>query len=124
LILYCDEDVGTRVPKALKLVGLRALSAVAAGTNSEPDIQWLARVGTKRWPGLSCNKNMPNVPEERDAIVNHAVGIVFLFSGNLHPKEKLLLVLRKWTWLEQVDLTERRPFAYFLYDTGQTRKAL
>ncbi|MFC1976895.1 hypothetical protein ACFLWS_01300 [Chloroflexota bacterium] len=78
MILYSDEDVGTKVPRALKLVGLRAVSAVSKGAVSEPDIQWLERVGIKGWLGISCNKAMLNVPEERDAIIDNEVGIVFL----------------------------------------------
>lgn len=124
MILYCDEDVGTRVPRALKLVDLKVVSAVSRGEVSEPDIQWLERVGEKRWLGVSCNKNILSVPEERDAIINNDVGIIFFNSGNLHPKEKLLLILRKWLWMEKIDETEKRPFAFILYNTGQTRKAL
>lgn len=124
MILYSDEDVGTRVPKALKLVGLKVVSAVSKGAVSEPDIQWLERVGKKGWLGLSCNKNILNVPEERDAIINNNVGIVFVTSGNLHPKDKLLLILRKWQWMETLNEIENRPFAYYLYATGRTRKVL
>ncbi len=124
MILYCDEDVGTKVPRALKLVGLRVIFAVSKGGTSEPDIQWLARAGKKGWLGFSCNKNILNVPEENDTIISNNVGIVFLTSGNLHPKEKLLLVLRKWEWLETVDATEKKPFAFYLSPSGQTRKVL
>jgi len=95
LILYSDEDVGTRVPRALKLVGLKVISAVSKGAVSEPDIQWLERIGKKGWLGISCNKNILDVPEERDTIIQNKVGIVFITSGELHPKEKLSLILRK-----------------------------
>jgi hypothetical protein len=124
LILYCDEDVGTKVPRALKLVGLRVISAVSKGATSEPDIQWLTRVGKKGWLGLSSNKNILNVPEENDAIISNKVGIVFLTSGNMHPKDKLLLLLRKWEWMEMIDSTENKPFAFYLSPAGKTRKAL
>ncbi len=124
MILYCDEDVGTKVPRALKLVGLRAISAVSRKAVSEPDIQWLDRAGNKGWLGLSCNKDILNVPEEHDAIINNNVGIVFFTTGNIHPKDKLLLILRKWHWLEMIDEKESRPFAFYLYRTGQTRKVL
>lgn len=124
MILYSDEDVGTRVPKALKLVGLGAVSAVSKRGVSETDIQWLKRVGGKGWLGLSCNKDILNVPEERDAIIKNNVGIVFITSGNLHPKDKLLLILRKWQWMEAINETENRPFAFYLYMNGQTRKVL
>jgi hypothetical protein len=124
MLLYCDEDVGTKVPNALKLVGLKAVSAVSKGAISEPDIQWLERVGQKGWLGLSCNKNILNVLEERDTILRNNVGIVFLTSGNLHPKDKLLLILRKRRWIETICETTVKPFAFFLYPNGQTRKML
>jgi hypothetical protein len=79
--------VGTRVPKALKLLGLQVVYAVGSGAASEPDIQWLARAGKKGWLGLSCNKNILDVPEEKDTIILNNVGIVFITSGNLHPKD-------------------------------------
>lgn len=124
MILYSDEDVGTRVPRALKLVGLKVVSAVSKGAVSEPDVQWIWRVGKKGWLGLSCNKDIIHVPEERDAIINSKAGIVFITSGNLHPRDKLLLILRKWQWLEKIDATEERPFAFYLYTIGQPRKVL
>jgi hypothetical protein len=124
LILYCDEDAGTRVPKALKIVGLHAVSAVSSGAISEPDIQWLARIGKKGWLGISCNKNILDVPEERDSIVQNHVGIVFVTSGNLSPKDKLLLISQKWKWLETIELSEIRPFAFYLYPHGKTKKVL
>lgn len=124
MILYCDEDVGTKVPRALKLVGLRVISAVSRGMTSEPDIQWLIRVGKKGWLGLSCNKNILNVPEENDAIISNNVGIIFLTSGNLHPKDKLFLILRKWEWMEKIDSTENKPFAFYLYPNGLIKKVL
>ena len=68
--------MGTKVPRALKLVGLRAISAVSKRAVSEPDIQWLDRVGKKGWLGLSCNKDILNVPEEHDAIINNKVCLI------------------------------------------------
>ena len=59
---------------------LRAISAVSKRAVSESDIQWLECFGKKRWLGLSCNKDILNVPEEYDAIV----GIAFFAAGNLH----------------------------------------
>lgn len=124
MILYSDEDVGTRVPNALKLVGCSVVSAVSKRAVSEPDVQWLERVRKKGWLGLSCNKNILRVPEERDAIISNKVGIVFINEEALHPKDKLLLLLRKWEWMKDVDSSEERPFAYFLYTNGSAKKVL
>jgi hypothetical protein len=124
LILYCDEDVGTKVPNALKIVGLQVISAVSRRATSEPDIQWLARAGKKGWLGLSCNKDILNVPEEKDSIILNKTGIVFFTTGDLHPKDKLYLLLRKWKWLEMIDTTMNRPFAFFLSPSGHVKQML
>ena len=124
MITYTDENVGIKVPKALKLVGLRTIPAISKGGVGEPDIQWLERVGKKGWLGVSCNKNMLNVPEERDAIINNNVGIVFFNSGNLHPRELLYLILRKLAWMEGIDANVVRPFAFLLYNNGLVKKVL
>ena len=48
------------------------------------------------------------------------VGIVYLTSGQENRHNTLLLLLRKWYWLELVDQTVPRPFAYFMTPNGRT----
>jgi len=125
MILLCDEDIGTRVPKALKLVRLRAISFLESGFGlHRPDVEWLKLVGQKGWLVFSCNKKMLEVPVERDTIIAEKVGIVFLTSGNEYLAQMLRLILVKWKWLEKVDQTITRPFAYFLYPNGGVRRVL
>jgi hypothetical protein len=125
VILVCDEDVGTRVPNALKLVGLNVLSFRETGLPlSTPDVQWLTEAGRRGWLVFSCNKRMLDVPVERDTIIRERVGIVFLTSGQERLPNTLRLILAKWEWLELIDQTVPRPFAHYLYPNGRTTRVL
>ena len=65
---------------------------------------------------------MLKVPDEHDTIVREKVGIIFLTNGEEHIDKVLRLLLVKWAWLKYLDENEQRPFAYFLYPTGQYKK--
>lgn len=124
MILFCDEDIGSRVPKALQLVGLNVIPSVQQGWLGKKDRVWLPEVGRNGWLAFSCNKRMLRVPEERDIIIREKVGIVFLTSGEERLPNTLRLLLNKWSWLEHIDQAVPRPFAFFLYPNGQVRKKL
>ena len=65
MIPYFDEDVGSKVPKALKILGLRAiLGCTKRGGKGQNDIEYLTRVGQKGWLAISINKEMLNVQRE------------------------------------------------------------
>lgn len=89
MILLCDEDIGTNVPKALHLVrrvhnkkwSYRTISIVQRGWQSWKDPQWLKIAGEKHWLVFSSNKRMLQVPEEVETIITEKVGIVYLTSG-------------------------------------------
>lgn len=126
MILLCDEDVGVRVPKALKLVGIKNVKSMVDSSFGlgKHDVEWLRGVGERGWLAFSCNKRMLDVPVERDTIIVEKVGIVFLTSGQEYLKQVLRLLLNKWERLEFIDQTISRPFAYYLYPYGRTEKVL
>lgn len=124
MILVCDEDVGSRIPTALKLVGLSCNSAKDVGLLGVPDVKWLTVAGRQGWLVFSCNKRMLQVPAEQQAIIRENVGIVFLTSGQEYLPNTLRLILSKWAWLELIDSTIPRPFAYYLYPRGRTKRVL
>jgi len=119
LILLCDEDVGTGIPKALDLVGCETKSLRGLEWAGKPDTWWLAQAGQNRWLVLSCNKKMLKVPNERDTIVLEKVGVVFLTSGQEYSRAVLRLLLSKWDTLELLWNKLERPFAYFLSPNGR-----
>lgn len=123
MIPYFDENMGSRVPGALKTLGLRVIPGVkkqhGGGQN---DIQYLTRAGQKGWLAISANKDMLNVKDEKDTIIAEKVGILFITEGQMKRPELMLLLLKKWHWLETIDKDEQRPFAFYLYPSGRTKK--
>lgn len=118
MILLCDEDVGTGVPKALKLVGCNAMSLHGLHMDGQPDTEWLTKAGQNHWLVFSCNKKILKVPIERDTIIREKVGIVFLINGSEYSRKVLRLLLGKWDTLELLWNTTDKPFARFLSPRG------
>ena len=113
--LFCDEDVGKGVPTSLDAVNFEAKALVSLGWGGKPDTWWLEQVGTKGWLVFSCNKKMLEVPSEREAIIRHKVGIIFMTNGEEYPHVMLLALLRNWDTIRLLDETTVRPFARFLH---------
>lgn len=119
MILLCDEDVGTGIPKALNLVGYETRYLHNLGLAGKPDTVWLAIAGHRGWLVFSYNKRMLKVPSERDTIIREKVGIVFLTTGTEYIAAVLKLLLSKWNVLELLWDTVERPFARFLSPNGR-----
>ena len=119
MILLCDEDVGTGVPRALALVNYAAPALYDCGLSGTPDVDWLKVAGTGGLLVFSRNKRMLKVPQERATIIAENVGIVFLTSGEESPARMLRLLLNRWDVLDFLDRKEPRPFARFLSPNGQ-----
>ena len=123
MIPYFDENMGGSVPKALKILGLRAIPGVSKRYGAgQDDIEYLGRAGQRNWLAISANKHMLDVQEERNAILTGQVGIVFMTDGQMKRPALMLLLLKKWQWLEKIDKEELRPFAFYLYPSGKIRK--
>ena len=119
MILLCDEDIGTHVPRALTLVERDARSLFQMGWQGTADTWWLTKAGRLGWLVFSANKKMLRVPIERETIQRERVGIVFLTTGEEQLARQLWLLLVKWPWLEDIDCNLPRPFARFLSPTGR-----
>ena len=119
MILLCDEDIGTGVPKALSLVECKAKSLYGLHLAGKPDEFWLAKAGQKGWLVFSENKKILKVPSERETVIHEKVGIVFLTSGSEYNRKVLKLLLTKWDTLELLWTTVERPFVRFLSPNGR-----
>jgi hypothetical protein len=86
---------------------------------NKPDTWWLAEAGDRGWLVISRNHKQLIVPDERAAIIDHKVGVVYLTSGHADPAVMLRLLLKKWEWLEVADATLERPFARFFSPEGR-----
>ena len=119
MILLCDEDVGTSIPKALHLVDCETRYMRELGWAGRPDVEWLAEAGQNEWLVFSYNKKILKVPSEREAIIHNKVGIIFLTNGTEYTRTVLRLLLTKWDTFELLWTTVERPFARFLSPNGR-----
>ena len=119
MILLCDEDVGTGIPRALKLVGCETRYLYRLGLAGKPDPVWLAKAGQNGWLVFSYNKKILKVPNERETIIREKVGIIFLTNGTEYNRKVLRLLLTKWDIFELLWSTVERPFARFLSPNGR-----
>ena len=119
MILFCDEDVGTGIPKALNLVGCETQYIHNLRLDGKPDVEWLTLAGQNEWLAFSYNKKILKVPIERDTVIREKVGIVFFTNGTEYNRNVLKVLLSKWDTLELLWLTVERPFARFLSPNGR-----
>lgn len=68
-MLLCDEDIGRRVPQAMRLVGHEVISLTSSRWPGTEDVIWLSRAGKEGWLVFSCNKHQLEVEEERDTLL-------------------------------------------------------
>lgn len=128
MILFFDEDVGSRLPRAVALIRLPGATVEYPGRPYGPlplgakDSEWLPRAGEGRWLVFSCNYHMLEVEAEFALIIQHKVGIVFAKSGSYQTWELMRMLIERWDWLRQLDDGEPRPFAYFAGLKGKPQR--
>lgn len=106
------------MPRALKAVGYPAESLKSVGWLGKPDHWWLAQAGDNGWIVFSCNKKQLVVATERQVILDHRVGVVYLTNGEESPALMLKVLLNRWEKLELLVATTPKPFARFLSPRG------
>ena len=129
--LFFDEDMGSGVPKALydlNLDGVSVLWAVKvfrkrrrAGEKISDEI-WIPFAGQAVSLAISANRAILESDPQRELLIEHNVGSVFMASGEYSNFDTMKLLLRKWGWLNAIHLNEPRPFAYIVNLAGRTRK--
>lgn len=115
--LFFDEDMGSRIPKAVKSLEAPCESVVYP-SNYDPirlgtkDPEWLPWVGENGYLAISTNRHILEMPSEFELIPRYSVGIIFLDYGSYRLWEVMSWIIRRWEWLELVDRTIPRPFVY------------
>ncbi len=115
------------MPEALRAVGLKADyvsnkfrgRGIVKGTRDE---LWLPYVGRSGMLLFSCNKAILETEAELEIYMRENVGGVFLTTGRERKVDVLLLLLKRWSWLEEVNRETSRPFAYMVTISGRWRK--
>ena len=120
--LFFDEDMGAGIPTALRSVGIPGIACVGpteAIKPGTPDEDWLPWAGQNGYLVFSCNTGILVAEAQRNILIEERVGAVFLTTGEVRSRDVLKLILNQWEWLEWIDETEERPFAYLITISGR-----
>lgn len=121
--LFFDEDAGTRVAEALRVLDVATVEYISnrrrikKGTRDE---DWLPVVGREGFLLLSCNIGILEAEAQRNLLIRENVGVVFL-PGQATRLQVLRLIVSKWEWLNSIHEHEPRPFAYVMALSGRVR---
>lgn len=131
--LFFDEDLGKGLPEALRGTGAlqrtgssepityvrRAFHYVFERGGTVPDEMWIPWAGERGYLVVSCNRAILESDAQRALLQEHNVGAIFFTTGRAPSFNLLRLILRKWEWLQQIDRTVPRPFAYLMPPSGR-----
>ncbi len=130
--LFVDENLGKGIPEALRAIEIGTVEYVRHAFRKRlqrgefpdgiKDEDWIPFAGRGGWLVFSCNTAILRAEAQRDLWIRARVGGVFLTSGQEKKREILQLILKKWDWLETIDLHEPRPFAYLMPLSGKNPK--
>jgi hypothetical protein len=120
--LLFDEDVGKGIPEALRHVGIRDVEYIGRAPRlpkGTPDETWLPFAGQNGYLVFSFNTGILYAEGQRSLLISERVGAVFLTTGRARSVDVLRLILNEWSWLETIDVSTPRPFAYLLTLSGR-----
>ena len=116
--LFFDENIGYRVPQALRLVQVEGVEYLVEkfGSTGKPaqgvkDEQWIPEVGDE-YLVISRDVRLLRRARQRAMLVEHHVGLVCITSPYASPRDMLLFMLSRMSRLEQLNEQTKRPFAF------------
>jgi hypothetical protein len=128
--LLFDEDVGKGIPESLRALEIGSVDYLRRAFKKRikqgefphgvKDEDWIPFAGRGGWLVFSMNKHILDAEAQRALWIRENVGGVFLTSGREKKREVMLLILKKWDWLETIDRHQPRPFAYLMPLSGRS----
>ena len=140
LTLYFDRNIGTRLPEALRLLGLRnvfhhhsprsqlGLQTVAGRMklfiDDEPDDSWLKFVGGKGWIVLTQDRKFhaSGYENELSAIKQFSVGCFYLWGAEATTWEKMRSFSRAFDNIMGAAKGTSRPFIFDVSKSGKLQQ--
>ena len=127
--LFFDQDMGVRLPRAIRLLGIAdsirwtqtEFPERFSHNESIADFEWIELVGRQGLLGISCDLSLLREPASVEAMQTHKAGVVFVVPGEAHRSVKARILLNHVEWLREVDQIPR-PFAYETGLSGRPRR--
>lgn len=128
--LFFDEDTGTGIPRAVRLLRLPSVDHVVYPGSAGPlpkgtsDPDWIAFVGSNDYLAFSQNRLILASDVEREAAIKARAGIIFVGTGQERSWLVMKLLLNQWSWVLDVHQQIARPFASHLSTAGRKERLL
>ena len=115
LAVVLDEQIAPNVATALAALDypMEHVSAVDGLGIGTPDVKVLEHCGKHGCVLMTIDHKMSSRPQERAAIKEFGVGVLFIRSGRkdvLLPPEIVSLILNRWDEIVEIGKNEKRPF--------------
>lgn len=81
---FTDRDLGKALPATLRSAGFTVERFDDHFGTTTADEDWLATAGRKRWVVLTHDSGIRYKPTERDAVMEHGVGLLILVGAHPH----------------------------------------
>jgi hypothetical protein len=127
-VLYFDRCVGTAIPEALRLLGMKNvyhhhIHRAKAGLRPEagqvslfhhdtPDDEWMAFVGAKGWVVLSQDYSFHLEPAVLSVIKQHGAKVFYLWGADRPKWDAMRVFARQFDRIVKISGTTAGPFIY------------
>jgi hypothetical protein len=140
--LYFDRNVGTRLPDALRLLGLKnvvhhnsprgmfGLKTTASlkylFAQNEKDDVWLKYVGERNWVVLTQDRKFHNAGFENElsAIKQFNVGCFYIWGAEAKTWDKMIAFCRAFEHIIRASETTARPYIFDVEKSGKLHQIM
>ncbi len=123
---FLDRDLGKRLGRALKAVGIDAVLHIdrypTADAESIPDTRWIRDAAARGDVILTRDGNIRRREAELAAIIDAQARCFVLETGNATPLDYLRAVMIAWPRLQEIIATESPPFMFGISKKGMVRR--
>ena len=124
-VLFFDRDVGTSVPRALRLfVPVRVEYHQLHFAQGSDDDVWMPTVGANGWVLIGHDKHHHTRSPELAAIVRHGIVCFYLWGANAPKWEKMRCFLNAYQEILAVVAGALGPMVYRIDRSGSLSRVL
>lgn len=118
MTLFFDVNVGTTLPKVLKLFRLPVEYHIEHFPNDAPDDTWLPVVGSYGWTVISHDVKFHAEPNEISAIMQYRIGVFYLWGSQAPRWQKLQCFAKAYDRIVEKEASTIKPYIFRISRSG------
>ena len=122
MILFFDRNTGSRLPRALNLLGVPVEYHAKHFRHDTPDDVWLPKAGQEQWTVVTHDRNFIFNESEMRAIADHRVGCLVFAGGGNERWTKVRLLARAWDRIMTLVSSETPPYIWAVDGRARLRR--